>query len=96
MDAESWRSEWLEPGRYVSSCTVPGSLLNEGAFVLDFSGDVPRRFAWRPGRTGALLQFEVVDDMTLPNKYYGEEGFRDVTWPGVLLPPIPWTQEQIL
>ncbi len=96
MDAESWRAEWLEPGRYVSSCAVPGLLLNEGAFVLDFSGDVPGRFAWRPGRTGALLQFEVVDDMALPNKYYGEEGFRDARWPGVVLPPLRWTQDRIV
>jgi len=31
--------------------------------------------------------------MTLPNKYYGEEGFRDGRWCGVLLPNIPWQQE---
>ena len=94
LDAASWGPQWLEPGRYVSSCTIPGQLLNEGRYMLDFSADAPPLHGWTPGRTGALIGFEIEDDMTLPNKYYGQEGFRDARWPGVLLPHIPWTQKR--
>lgn len=95
LDASAWREEWLSPGRRVSSCVIPGQLLNEGEYVLDVGGDVPNRCDFNQGRTGAILRFEVEDDMTLPNKYYGEEGFRDGRWCGVLLPNIPWRQERI-
>jgi hypothetical protein len=90
LDATAWRDEWLLPGRRVSSCVIPGQLLNEGEYVLDVGGDVPNRCDFTKGRTGAILRFEVEDDMTMPNKYYGEEGFRDSRWCGVLLPNIPW------
>ncbi len=93
LDASSWRIPWLEPARRVSSCVLPGQLLNEGEYVIDFSGDSPNRHDFSQGRTGAILKFSIEDDMTLPNKYYGEEGFRDARWPGVILPNIPWHQE---
>jgi len=93
LDATAWRNPWLPPGRRVSSCVIPGQLLNEGEYVLDVGGDVPNRCDFNRGRTGAILRFEIEDDMTLPNKYYGEEGFRDGRWCGVLLPNIPWQQE---
>ncbi|MBI5396620.1 MAG: ABC transporter ATP-binding protein [Verrucomicrobia bacterium] len=99
MDANSWRGDWLEPGRRVSSCVIPGQLLNEGEYVIDVGADGnPGRaevFDFSRSRTGAILRFEIEDDMTLPNKYYGEEGFRDGRWSGVLLPNIPWTQEPV-
>ena len=98
MDASSWAAEWSPPGRRISTCTIPGSLLNEGEYVIDVGGDGnPGRlnlFDFTRGRTGAILRFEVEDDMTLPNKYYGQEGFRDSRWPGVLLLNLPWTQEE--
>jgi len=95
LDAESWSRPWLEAGRYRSTCVIPGRLLNEGNYALDFSGDVPNRFGFREGLSGPLLEFDVEDDMTLPNRYYGEEGFRDARWPGVVLPHITWKQEQL-
>jgi lipopolysaccharide transport system ATP-binding protein len=93
LDANSWHGEWLPPGRRISSCVIPGQLLNEGEYVVDIGGDNPKGFDFTKSRTGAILRFEVEDDMTLPNKYYGQEGFRDARWPGVLLINLPWTQE---
>jgi hypothetical protein len=96
FDANSWPHKWLEPGRRVSHCDLPGCLLNEGEYVLDIGAD--GFFDGRPcdfqrSRTGAVLRFEVEDNMTLPNKYYGEDGCRDGRWPGVLLLDLPWKQE---
>ena len=59
------------------------------------SGDSPNRHDFTQGRTGAILRFEIEDDMTLPNKYYGQEGFRDGRWRGVLLLNLPWRQEAV-
>jgi hypothetical protein len=96
LDANSWPHKWLEPGRRVSHCDVPGCLLNEGEYVLDIGAD--GFFDGRPcdfqrSRTGAVLRFEVEDNMALPNKYYGEDGCRDGRWHGVLLLNLPWKQE---
>jgi len=96
LDANAWAGEWLAPGRRVSTCELPGQLLNEGAYVIDIGADgnpgQANSYDFTHGRTGALLRFEVEDDLTLPNKHYGEEGFRDARWPGVLLLPLPWQQ----
>jgi hypothetical protein len=94
LDAQSWAQEYLEPGQYLSSCQIPAHFLNEDTYTLCLSGDVPRRFDFKLGLTGSVADFEVEDDMTLPNKYYGDEGFRDARWPGVTLPKIPWTQKR--
>jgi lipopolysaccharide transport system ATP-binding protein len=92
FDAVSWKKGWLKAGPGVSSCVLPAGLLNEGGYVIDIGADGPRGFDFTLSRTGAVVRFDVEDDMTLPNKYYGEEGFRDARWPGVLLMEIPWTQ----
>ena len=67
--------------------------MNEGEYIIDVGGDSPNRFDFTKSRTGTVLRFEIEDDMALPNKYYGEEGFRDARWPGVLLLNLPWLQE---
>ena len=95
LDANAWTIEWLPAGRKVSSCLIPGGLLNEGEYVIDVGADSPKGFDFTRSRLGAILRFEVEDDMTLPNKYYGQEGFRDSKWPGVLLLNLPWTQEDL-
>ncbi len=94
VDASAWATETLAPGRYVSSVVIPGGLLNEGEYVLDVGADSPRRHDFNQGRTGPVVRFEIEDDMTLPNKYYGQEGFRDSRWPGTMLLNLPWTQER--
>lgn len=95
MDAGSWSEEWLEPGKYVSRCTIMGQLLNEGSYMLEFSGDVPRGFAFRHGLTGWLLRFHIRDDMTLPSRYYGQDGVNERPWPGPIMLNIPWNQERV-
>ena len=94
LDATSWAPEWIGPGARRSSCSIPAQLLNEGEYVIDIGADGPSGFDFTRSRTGCVLRFEVEDDMTLPNKYYGQEGFRDERWRGVLLLDIPWTQEE--
>jgi lipopolysaccharide transport system ATP-binding protein len=95
LDASAWAVESLPPGRRISSCSIPGGILNEGEYVIDVGADSPKRFDFTRSRTGAVLRFELEDDMTLPNKYYGQEGFRDARWPGIILLNLPWTQEHI-
>jgi len=94
LDASAWEREWLPKGRWTSKCVLPGQLLNEGAYVLDIGADGnpgrPTVYGFMASRTGAMLRFEIHDDQTLPNKYYGQEGFRDGRWPGVLLLNLPW------
>jgi hypothetical protein len=100
LDATAWAVETLAPGRRVSSCILPGGLLNEGEYVIDLGADSPKgrdgaAHAFTPSRTGPLLRFEVHDDRTVKGKYYGEEGFRDARWPGVLLLDLEWTQSAL-
>jgi lipopolysaccharide transport system ATP-binding protein len=95
LDANAWAVESLPPGRRISSCLIPGGILNEGEYVIDVGADSPKRFDFTRTRTGAVLRFELEDDMTLPNKYYGQEGFREARWPGIILLNLPWTQECI-
>jgi lipopolysaccharide transport system ATP-binding protein len=95
LDASAWRHGRLAPGRRVSTATIPGGLLNEGEYVLEVGADAPRALDFNLGRTGPVLRFEVEDAMTLPGKHYGEEGFRDRRWPGVLLLELEWTQRDV-
>ena len=97
LDATAWTVETLAPGRRISSCILPGGLLNEGEYVIDLGADSPKApdgtaHSFTPSRTGPLLRFEVHDDRTVKGKYYGEEGFRDARWPGVLLLDLDWSQ----
>jgi lipopolysaccharide transport system ATP-binding protein len=97
LDATAWTVETLAPGRRISSCILPGGLLNEGEYVIDLGADSPKApdgtvHAFTPSRTGPLLRFEIHDDRTVKGKYYGEEGFRDARWPGVLLLDLEWSQ----
>lgn len=97
FDATAWADGTLPPGQWVSSCMIPGGLLNEGEYVAELGADSLKgpgglAYPFGPSRTGPLLRFDVEDDQTMPGKYYGEEGFRDAPWPGVLFTRIPWTQ----
>ena len=99
LDTNSWGHGWLEPGRRVSSCILPGRILNEGEYLVELCGDSPKgnanhkAFDLGLSRNGAVLSFHVEDDMVISSKYYGEEGFRDARWPGVIMLDIKWNQE---
>jgi lipopolysaccharide transport system ATP-binding protein len=100
FDASAWAVDMLPPGRRVSSCKLPAGLLNEGEYVIDLGADSPKApdgtvYPFMSSRTGPLLRFEVHDDRTVRGKYYGEEGFRDARWPGVLLLDLEWTQREL-
>jgi lipopolysaccharide transport system ATP-binding protein len=97
FDASASVHEILPAGKWVSCCLIPGRLLNEGEYVVELGADALRdpggtAYPFAPTRTGPILRFEVQDDQTIPGKYYGEEGFRDAPWPGVILIEIPWTR----
>jgi lipopolysaccharide transport system ATP-binding protein len=98
FDANSWSTGTLHPNRFTSTCTIPSGVFNEGEYILDIGGDSPKGDEHRPtfdftaSRTGPVLRFEIEDDMTLSNKYYGQEGFHDLKWPGVVLLDLPWKQ----
>jgi lipopolysaccharide transport system ATP-binding protein len=91
LDATSWESKSRRPGLWTSSCSIPGGLLNEGEYTIDIGCDSPNRHDFGQGLTGGVLGFRLDDDMTIGSKYYGDEGFRDSRWPGVLLLDLPWT-----
>ena len=92
----------LDPGRRVSTCRIPGQLLNEGQYLIDIGGDgwvdmAESRVgcAFQPSRTGPVLRFEIEDNSTLSSKNYGQHGTPDVRWPGVLLMDLPWEQKAL-
>jgi lipopolysaccharide transport system ATP-binding protein len=100
LDATAWAVEVLPPGRRISSCLIPPGLLNEGEYVVDLGADSPKSpdgtvHPFTSSRTGPLLRFEIHDDRTVRGKYYGEEGFRDARWPGVLLLDLEWSQKDV-
>jgi lipopolysaccharide transport system ATP-binding protein len=72
--------EVRSPGRYVSTCTVPGHLLNEGSYIVAPRADQPGiELVYEP----AGLIFDVIRT--------GGASVRDtVRWPGVLLPDLEW------
>jgi lipopolysaccharide transport system ATP-binding protein len=95
MDALLWDDPALRPGRRRSACVFPGGVLNEGEYVIVVGADSPQRFDFGDTLTGALVQFELEDDMRMPNKYYGQEGYEHERWVGTLLIDVPWTQEPV-
>ncbi|MCP4661848.1 MAG: ABC transporter ATP-binding protein [bacterium] len=100
LDAAAGQEPELRPGRRVSTCVLPGQLLNEGQYVIDVGGDgqsevgdTRRPHSFMRSRTGPVVQFEIEDDTTLPSKHYGQHGIRDTRWPGVLLMNLPWDHQ---
>jgi len=98
-DVAGWQGASVEPGRRVSSCTIPGQLLNEGQYMFEmvadgWSDDGQTRIghAFLNSRTGPLVRFEVVDDTTSICKHYGQHGVLEMAWPGHLLLNLPWKQ----
>jgi hypothetical protein len=96
LDASSWSVGWLPPGRRVARCEIMSGLLNEGTYSIEVAGDSlenPNHTLHR--RTGNLIRFDVYDDKSVSNRYYGQEGFYEDPWPGVILLDIPWHSKEI-
>jgi lipopolysaccharide transport system ATP-binding protein len=80
--------DWAErgPGRYVSTCEIPGNLLNEGRYSLTILADVPS--------VKSLLHLE--DTISIEVVKTGGVSARDVArWPGVILPALDWRVSQL-
>ena len=102
LDAAAGQEPELPPGRRISTCVLPGQLLNEGPYVIDVGGDgqaelddTRRSYSFLRSRTGPVVRFEIEDDTTLPSKHYGQHGIRYTRWPGVLLMNLPWAHEAL-
>lgn len=94
LDANAWAVGWVNAGRRISTCVIPGGLLNEGEYMVSLAADAPYENDFDEAVTEAFIRFDVEDDLSLPNKNYGQEGFSDRRWPGVLLLNLPWVQEE--
>ena len=74
------------PGSYVTSCRVPGKLLNEGSYSLTLSGDIP--FEKTLFIEEGVLAFSVEQTGGV-NSRYSEK------WPGVVCPQLDWETRQV-
>jgi lipopolysaccharide transport system ATP-binding protein len=69
-----------EPARYTSVCTIPGHLLNEGAYSIAPSADQPNIELFHVPNA---IEFDVV-------RTGGVSARDSVRWPGVILPDLAW------
>ncbi len=70
-----------EPGKYVSRCSVPGNLLNEGRYTLTFSADTPFVKTFFFEENAITLDVERARDA---GTRYPER------WPGLVCPELKW------
>ena len=70
------------PGRYESSCWIPGKLLNIGQYTIRLGIDVPGvRVVQRPIDVGSFM---------VAGQHHGGTTFPDATWGGVVSPLCSW------
>ena len=70
-----------DPGKYVSRCSVPGNLLNEGRYTLTLSADTPF----------VKIFFFEENAITLDVERTGGAGTRyPERWPGLICPELKW------
>ncbi len=79
--APSWSESERQAGNYVSRCTIPGNLLNQGAYTLELSADVP--FVKILFSEIAAVSFEVFES-------FKDGHTRSESWPGVVNPLFEW------
>jgi lipopolysaccharide transport system ATP-binding protein len=80
------RSDEQPPGRYRTSCTIPGGLLNRRTYVVEMGFDIPGVRLIAPRRL--YLSFTVSGA--------GNHGSTfPEPWPGVLSPNLQWTLERL-
>jgi len=76
----------LSPGRYRTSCCIPGNLLNAGRFSITIVGFINN---WYEGfRIENALSFDAVDDGLLKGDYHGN-------YSGPFRPLLQWGTEKI-
>jgi lipopolysaccharide transport system ATP-binding protein len=79
-----WRHRPRGVGRYMSRCTIPGNLLNEGLYMITVGGDIP--FVEGFFVEECVIRFGV--------EQTGGPGSHDPEkWPGVICPQLNWEIE---
>ncbi len=79
-----WDGRPREPGKYVSRCSVPGNLLNEGRYTLTLSADTPFVKTFFFEENAITLDVERTRDA---GTRYPER------WPGLVCPELKWDVE---
>jgi lipopolysaccharide transport system ATP-binding protein len=85
-DPEAWSHIERGPGRYVSKCVFPGSMLNAGTYVVGFGSDSP------PG-TEALIHSR--PSLSFVIEVMEEHGPFNRALPGVIRPKLHWEIEKV-
>jgi lipopolysaccharide transport system ATP-binding protein len=75
----------LPPGRYETSCAIPGALLNRRMYLVEVSFDIPGLRTIAPRRP--YLSFSVSGAGNQGSTY-------PEAWPGVVCPSLDWTTER--
>jgi lipopolysaccharide transport system ATP-binding protein len=82
----TWDGCAREPGKYVSRCSIPGNLMNEGRYSLTLSADVPFVETF----------FFEESALTLDVERLGGGGTRHPErWPGLVCPKLEWDVERV-
>jgi len=82
----SWTERPRMPGRYKSTCTIPGNLLNPGNHVLHVGADIP--FKEVLFSCDNIMTFEVMETG-------GMSGHFPERWRGVVSPQLAWSVFQL-
>jgi lipopolysaccharide transport system ATP-binding protein len=71
------------PGVRVSTCRLPGKLLNRGRYAVRFCADIPG--------IRVICEWREVATFTVIGPHNGGTNFPDAEWPGVISPALDWT-----
>ena len=82
----TWDGRPRDPGRYISRCSIPGNLMNEGRYSLTLSADVPFIETF----------FFEESALTLDAQRIAGGGTRyPEYWPGLVCPKLEWDVERV-
>jgi lipopolysaccharide transport system ATP-binding protein len=71
------------PGSRISTCYIPGKLLNRGRYVIRLCADIPG--------VKVILEWDEFAAFTVIGHHNGGTNFPDAEWPGVTSPALDWT-----
>ncbi|MBU2102209.1 MAG: Wzt carbohydrate-binding domain-containing protein, partial [Candidatus Omnitrophica bacterium] len=85
LSRDNYENEWAEkprpPGRYISTCNMPGHLLNAGHYVVTVSAETPGiKFLFYAEN---VLRFFIHPSSGMPAQY-------SERWPGIVCPRLSW------
>ena len=82
----SSEDECYNAGEYVTTCTIPGGLLNEGSYRLSFRAGIP-------GVREVMPASEVLNVSVVGSGLHGS-AFSE-KWPGLIAPKLEWSKGQL-